>query len=127
MIEAFTPTIPSTLFARSGKVFYAGRDAFSAPSPLYVLGINPGGNPAEAQEETIANHTSWVLERFPANWSAYRDEPWLGLPPGTYGMAPRVLHLFKRMGLDPGCVPASNLVFVRSRREQDMKQEMRFL
>jgi uracil-DNA glycosylase len=36
-------------------------------------------------------------------------------------MAPRVLHLFGRLDLEPGTVPASNLVFVRSRREADIK------
>ena len=39
----------------------------------------------------------------------------------TYGMAPRVLHLLGQLGLNPGSVPASNLVFARSRREADIK------
>ncbi len=32
-------------------------------------------------------------------------------------MAPRILHLFKRLELNPGLTPASNLLFVRSGRE----------
>lgn len=36
-------------------------------------------------------------------------------------MQPRVLHLCDRLGLDPGEVPASNLVFVRSSLEATME------
>ena len=44
----------------------------------------------------------------------------MGKAPGRHGMQPRILHMFKMVGLDPGAVPASNLVFVRSRRERDI-------
>jgi uracil-DNA glycosylase family 4 len=37
-------------------------------------------------------------------------------------MAPRILHLLKQLGLDPGLVPASNLIFLRSRRENHIKK-----
>ncbi|WP_255990713.1 uracil-DNA glycosylase family protein [Chitinolyticbacter albus] len=42
-------------------------------------------------------------------------------------MQPRVLHLLEGLGLSAGQVPCSNLVFVRSRRESDLKLEMRTL
>lgn len=61
-----------------------------------------------------------ILDMANPDWSAYRDEVWEGMAPGTYGMAPRILHLFGRLGLSPGNVPASNLVFVRSRNEATM-------
>lgn len=51
-IEALAEKIPESLLARSGKVFYSGRQAFSKPSPLYVLGVNPGGDPAHYESET---------------------------------------------------------------------------
>jgi len=127
MIEALVAKIPASLFPRSGKVFYAGRSAFSAQSALYVLGVNPGGAPEESAAETVASHTKAVLHSFPANWSAYRDEVWRGYAPGTYGMAPRVMHLCRQLGIDPGLLPSSNLVFARSRREGDIKEEMREL
>lgn len=38
---------------RSGAVFYSGRVAFSRPSSLYVLGLNPGGSPTKQANETI--------------------------------------------------------------------------
>lgn len=116
--------VPRELMSRSGKVFYAGRNAFSAPAPLYVLGVNPGGDPDAPEEETIAAHTAWVATVAPADWSAYRDESWKGKRPGTYGMQPRLLHLFNALGLSPGMVPASNLLFVRSRREGDIARDI---
>lgn len=39
-------------------------------------------------------------------------------------MAPRVLHLFDELNLNPGSVPCSNLVFARSSREGDLKNEI---
>jgi hypothetical protein len=120
-IEHFAALIPSSLSAESGKVFYSGRAAFSAPAPLYILGVNPGGAPENYTAETVRNHTDQVLTTLPDDWSAYRDEVWENAKPGTYGMAPRVLHLFSKLRLQPGHVPASNLHFVRSRREEHIK------
>lgn len=98
-IQAFVERIPSELLPRSGKVFYSGRAAFCVPSPLYVLGVNPGGDPQNYEAETVGNHTAAVLQSYPDDWSAYRDESWEGAAPGTYGMAPRVLHLFAGLGV----------------------------
>jgi len=126
-IEDLATLIPGHLLEQSGKVFYSGRVAFAGSSPLYLLGINPGGDPS-SESGTIRSHTFQVLHQFPDDWSAYRDESWRGKPPATHGMAPRVLHVFRQLGLNPGSVPASNLVFVRSRREGDISpNEMRGL
>ena len=46
MIEDLARTIPRKLCDESGSMFYSGRAAFSGPGPLYILGLNPGGNPA---------------------------------------------------------------------------------
>ena len=124
LIEELRQRVPAQVIDRSGKVFYSGRDAFMPPAPLYVLGVNPGGDPSEHEKETVASHTAAVLERLPGDWSAYRDESWRSARPGTFGMQPRVLHLFHALGLAPGRVPCSNLVFVRSRREGDMGSEL---
>ncbi|MBM3944702.1 MAG: hypothetical protein FJ317_04330 [SAR202 cluster bacterium] len=123
-IEAFAGKIPSRLLSQSGKVFYSGRNAFSVRSALYVLGINPGGAPTSHSTETIESHTQEVLNAFADDWSAYRDESWEGAAPGTTGMAPRVLHLFARLGGNPGSIPCSNLVFVRSSREAHLNKEL---
>jgi hypothetical protein len=119
-IEAFAEKIPQQLRSLSGSVFYSGRHAFSARSDLYVLGVNPGGDPEAHDTETVDSHTQCVLTTFADDWSAYRDESWKGAAPGTHGMAPRVLHLFAELGVNPGSVPCSNLIFERSRREADL-------
>jgi hypothetical protein len=121
MIEEIAKYIPTQLRNLSGSVFYSGRNAFRSMAPLYVLGLNPGGDPEARPNETVAWHTNKVLEAVPNDWSAYRDESWRQAPPGTSGMQPRVLHMFRQLGLAAGDVPASNVVFVRSKREAALK------
>lgn len=127
MIDELFCAVPTHLLDESGAVFYSGRDAFSNPSPLYVLGLNPGGSPSKQVSSTLSRHSNRVLHEKPNNWSAYRDESWRGAPAGTCGMQPRVLHLLRRLDLDPGRVPSSNLIFVRSARETDLKGRQREL
>ena len=119
-IEDFANLVPVSLATQSGKAFYSGRNAFSSLTQLYVLGVNPGGSPVNYPTETVGGHTQMILGMSNPDWSAYRDEAWEGMPPGTFGMAPRILHLFMQLGLDPGNVPASNLAFVRSKTEAAM-------
>lgn len=121
MINKLVQLIPPSLLINSGKVFYSGRLAFSSPSRLYVLGLNPGGDPIKQATETVASHTQEVLTLKPHDWSAYRDESWGDAKPGTHKMQPRVLHLFARLDLAPGMVPCSNLIFVRSQREKNLE------
>lgn len=120
MIENLAMNIPCELRDKSGSVFYAGRAAFSEPRPLYILGLNPGGDPAIQARETLAWHTQKVLAEKPAIWSEYSDESWGGYPPGRRGMQPRITHLLGRLSLEPGEVPASNVLFLRSRRERTL-------
>lgn len=119
-VQPFESLVPTDLLQLSGAVFYSGRDAFTGTSPLYLLGLNPGGDPATHQEHTVEAHLRASASQ-PSNYSSYRDESWeSGRPAGTWSMQPQVLHLCARLGLDPGEVPASNLVFVRSAREATM-------
>lgn len=127
MIEEFVKKIPESLLNKSGSVFYSGRKAFSGNSEVYILGLNPGGDPDLQAKETIEWHTRKVLEYTPDDWSAYRDECWRGSRPGTWGMQPRVLHLIKRLGFSAGEVPASNIIFQRSKRESNIKHEVQRL
>src|SRR4051812_49127983 len=121
MIDELFRSVPTHLLDESGTVFYSGRDAFSNPSRLYLLGLNPGGSPVDQARETLSWHSNRVLHKEPHKWSAYRDESWQGALPGTKGMQPRVLHLLRRLGRNPGDVPSSNLIFVRTAREIDLK------
>lgn len=121
MIEEFAAFIPESLKSKSGSVFYSGRNAFNSQSDVYILGLNPGGSADEQANETIAWHTEQVLYHKPADWSEYQDERWMGKAPGTHGLQPRVLHLFRQLNYNPQWVPASNLVFLRTAREHDLK------
>lgn len=127
MIEDLYRLVDSSITHRSGSVFYSGRSAFSAPSSLYLLGLNPGGDPLRQSEETIARNMADGLSRPSSDWSAYADESWNGREPGSWKMQPRVLHLMAELGLDPRRVPASNVVFVRSAREADLERDKAIL
>jgi hypothetical protein len=117
MIQTLVKQIPDELLSISRSVFYSGRNAFSAPSDLYVLGFNPDGDPVRQRSQTVSWHTEKVLNELPDAWSAYQDESWNVKPVGTYRMQPRVLHTFNAINRDPRCTPSSNLICVRSRGE----------
>lgn len=123
LVRSAVAAFPSNLKARSGKIFYTGREAFAEPSNIYLLGLNPGGDPDEQSDETIATSIRDFDER-DTPWSAYAYERWAGKDPGKHGMAPRVLHLFDRLGLDPLRTPASNVVFLRTRSQADLAKHM---
>ncbi|GGA62251.1 hypothetical protein GCM10011395_35620 [Sphingomonas psychrolutea] len=108
------------LLSRSGAVFYTGKEAFSGSRALYVLGLNPGGDPEIQSEETIAHDLDDFASR-PGPWSAYANARWANAEPGKWGLQPRVLHMLRVLGLDPQAVPASNTVFVRTRSEAALK------
>lgn len=48
LYEALQNLVPARLHHEFGEVFYSGRSAFQHPSPIYLLGFNPGGDPANA-------------------------------------------------------------------------------
>jgi hypothetical protein len=120
MLDDFLKLIPQELLKRSGAVFYSGRKAFSTPSPLYILGLNPGGSSTEMADYTVAKHTEEVLKSKPEYWSEYQEK-WRDGSEGPSGMQPRVLYLLRQVNLDPQKVPASNVIFERSAREKDIK------
>ena len=121
MLEEFAELIPKSLLHKSGEVFYSGKRAFGSQSELYVLGANPGGDPEGMQDATVSRHIEQVLHDKSANWSAYRDESWHGRAPGKSPMQRGVLHLFKKLGIDPGETPCSEVVFLRSRSLPELK------
>ena len=120
MIDRLLDAVDRSLLTKSGMVFYSGRSAFSNVADLYILGTNPGGSPEVQRDETIRRS----LEAFrdgPEEWSAYTDQSWNNKPPGTYRIQPRVRHLLKKLKRSPKEVPASNVIFVRSAGEGDIK------
>lgn len=43
-IRSAALALPTAIQQRSGSVFYSGTGAFTHPSRLYILGLNPGGS-----------------------------------------------------------------------------------
>lgn len=126
-MQRFIDLVPAELLNVSGAVFNSGKDAFRQPnSGLYLLGLNPGGHPEEHAEQTVDFHLHKVLNR-PENWCEHRDEQWNDRPAGTSGMQPRVLHVLKQLGLDPGTVPSSNIIFERTHGQKDLRSRWRML
>lgn len=118
MNDKLISLIPDELKGVSGSVFYSGKEAFEGKKPLYILGLNPGGSPIEQDYQTLEYHTHKNLNK--SNWSEYRDESWDGKKPGTNRLQPRLLHLLEILELNPAQIPASNVVFVRTRRERGL-------
>ena len=114
MIEDFVKEIPDSLLDRSGSVFLSGRCAFNSQSDLYLLGLNPGGNPDDLISLTIRKDIDKVLHHRREDWCAFRDERWKKSGDGKNAMQRGPLYLFERVGRNPRCVPASELIFPRS-------------
>ncbi|MCW3834942.1 uracil-DNA glycosylase family protein [Sphingomonas canadensis] len=114
--------LPPSLLARSGSVFYSGKEAFSEHRDLYVAGLNPGGDPVRQRNETIEKHIGDFWKRT-APWSEYVDVSWEGAQPGAWGMQPQMRHMLHILGRDPRLTPSSNAIFVRSTNEGSLGSE----
>jgi hypothetical protein len=110
--------VPASLYAESGELFYTGRAAFAQPSPTYLLGLNPGGNPATLKDNTIGAEITYPNRAY--DWCAYADEPWQGYAAGAHPYQASILHMYRVCGLDARKVPASNAIFVRTMSEADV-------
>jgi hypothetical protein len=126
IVDELLAAVPADVLHVPGVLAYSGREAWTSDSPVYLLGLNPGGDPALSRQ-TVAEQFASALTG-PPNYSAYRDEAWSkpkggSRAPGQAPLQRRVRHMLDALGLDPGAVPSSNLVFVRSRREADIRAD----
>ena len=113
--------LPPEALKRSGSIFYSGKEAFVGRKPLYILGLNPGGIPAEVPTTTIAGSID-VFKRRDEPWTEYLAS-WEDAEPATWGLQPRILHMLEQLKLDPREIPSSNVVFVQSRGEKELELE----
>ena len=120
LIEELIRHIPGELKGASGKAFHGGRLAFSGRRDLYVLGLNPGGDPGDLSE-TVESNAKWVLDDAPENWSALLDQRW-GHPPGQAPLQRTLVSLLERLGLEPREVPFSDVIFARSRQAKHIAE-----
>lgn len=111
--------VPRELYDESGEVFYSGRTAFESRSRIYLLGLNPGGDPVDLPDYTVRSELEAARTPARQHWSSYSDdgEVWDAFGTGARCFRRSVLHLLDRCELDPRDVPSSNAVFVRSARE----------
>lgn len=114
-MHEFLPLIPNVLLDQSGLVFYSGRSAFSQPSAIYLLGANPGGDRGIDNDEFIGAHSKMLATQVDDIWSSYKDGVWGRKGAGQETMQLRIAHMFDQLGLDLRSIPASNLIFTRSR------------
>jgi len=110
-LDRFEGLVPNELLDVPGHAFYAGETAFSGTSPLYLLGLNPGGTGSETVRQQIQS-----VRTGPGDYSAFRTHTWKRVSP----IDRSVLHMLSRLSLDPGVVPASCLVFQRSTSESEL-------
>lgn len=115
--EELLDLVPAKLHREFGEVFYSGRTAFQQPSPIYLLGFNPGGDPARSELSRYTVGADLAEARTPQrhDWSGFEDN-WHDFGAGAVRFQRRVLHLIHGCGFGPRQVPASNAIFVRSAR-----------
>lgn len=109
--EAETYLSSKGLLDQPGIVLYSGAETLVS-GPVYLLGLNPGGDSATTLRQSIATARRGN--------NAYLDESWNPgghfQPKGQATLQRRVQHLCRFLGLETRKVPASNLAFTRSRR-----------
>ena len=115
-IENFASLVPDGLMNRPGEVFHSGRLAFESQSNLYILSKQSGASREDSSSSTVRTGIERVLRNEPNDWSAFRDQSWDGRKPGSGPMQKGLLHLFGRLGVNPGYIPASFLVFPCAKR-----------
>ena len=124
--NSFARLVDPCLYDLPGGVFYSSPAAFSTPSKIYLLGLNPGGSAEPNTEATVGRNLAIWRQR-EAGWSEYTSERWEGAEPGEYGIQRPIRALFKRLGLNVADVPASNAVFVRSNNEDKLDRKVELL
>jgi hypothetical protein len=120
LISELLASIPASLREESGTAFETGIEAWRGTRPLYLLGYNPGG---KAGPDTIYGNAVDLFTKLEPNWSNYLHGRWPKNDKGDYygpgeaRMQVRVAHLLDKVSkLVDGPVPASNIIYSRSRR-----------
>ena len=108
-LVTFAKPLLASIASRSGRVLYSAASTLK-PGPIYLLGLNPGGDPA-THHDTVSESLEELPER---HLNAYLDESWAGQPVGCSRLQRRVCWLVQQLGLSVRSVCASNLIFIRS-------------
>ena len=83
LFDELLDLVPTELHPEPGEVFYSGATAFAQPSLLYLLGFNPGGDPARAELSRYTIAADLAASRAPLRreWSGFEDD-WRDFGPG---------------------------------------------
>jgi hypothetical protein len=104
--------LPRSILDRSGEFLYSGVQTLR-PGPIYLLGLNPGGDP-KRHPDTVRDRLNELPHR---RWNSYLVG-WGGRDPGTHPLQRSVRWLASELGVTLEDVCASNLIFVRSPDER---------
>jgi hypothetical protein len=111
-------SLPKTILTASGRFLYSDISALK-PGKFYLLGFNPGaaGDSDEYRKSLEDEISEWCNKQT----NAYLDEIW---PPhlegGGHPVQTSVKALWDAVGVNARDVCASNLLFVRSKGEDDL-------
>jgi hypothetical protein len=104
--------LPASILDQSGEVLYSGSQTLRR-GPVYLLGLNPGGNPND-HKETVRDRLKELPSR---RWNNYQVS-WAGRKPGAHRLQRGVQWVADELGLRVEDICASNLIFVRSKDER---------
>lgn len=111
---------------KSGAVLYNGWDTLRSNNGLYIMGFNPGGAPNDSKSMID------YLNELKDNHCSYEDECWYCSVDCRnakhFGQKPhqkRVKELAQILGHDVRKSFATNAIFVRSKKQDDLKASLK--
>lgn len=104
------------ILGKSGSVFYTGYGTLLNPNGVYLLGINPGGNPEEITESVAKNLHDFQYRN--PYFNAYLDEDW-----GDNDFQAGVKDACAKLGLSLREICGGNFIFERTRSEKDIRNK----
>lgn len=125
MLDELIHLIPDSLLHEPGRAFNSGRLAFSAPSGIYILLLNPSYADDDPQQ-VVSQQAREVAKRKPEDWCAFLDDQWGNRPPGKHFLQRNLLRLYARLGVSPRKAPSSQLVFLATKTPADLKKRPDF-
>lgn len=118
-ITSALDALDDEMLDRSGSVFYSSRPAFSGKRQIYLLGLNPGGDPTTHKDDTVGKRINEWKDRTEP-YSSYIKENWSEASDQPNATQLRIQHLFKQLDRPLLLTPASNVIFARTRSEDDL-------
>jgi hypothetical protein len=123
MLTSFVEDARVTLapvLGRAGGILYSAAKTLR-PGQLYIMGLNPGGNPENSQPHNIGKSLDQLPQR---TCNAYIDEAWDSrarqLEKGQAPLQRRIAFLAQSFGCALEDVCATNLIFMQTRSARDL-------